>query len=1740
MQASSVGVRVDEIFRGTGTFGRRTRGWAALSALVLSALLLTAGSALAQNPVPQINEPLIPASATPGGPAFTLTVNGTGFTPASVVYCNGSPRATAFVRSTQLTAGILSTDVAAPGTASITVLNGARGVASNAAFFQVTYTSDSVSLSRTDYLAGLMPMAVATGDFNGDGKLDLAVADGFGNSVSILLGNGDGTFQNAVAYSLIGYPVAIAAADFNGDGKLDLVVVCQRRSQVSVLLGNGDGTFQAHVDYSTGLNPQAVAAGDFNQDGKLDLAVVNYHDNSVSILLGNGDGTFQAHVDHATGNAPLSVTTGDFNKDGIPDLAVVNNNDNTVSILLGNGDGTFKTHVDYATGLVPDFVAAADFNADGVLDLAVVNAVGTVSILLGNGDGSFGAHVDYSTGVNPQFAVVGDFNGDGDLDLAVANYSSNNISILLGNRAGGFAVHQDHQTGANPGWITAGDFNGDGKLDLVVPDLTANTVSVLLQPSVGVSSSLLPFGDQLVGTTSAPQTVILENSGNPAAAITSVVVTGTNGGDFAQTNTCGNSVAGGASCTISVTFAPSANGAESASLSIAYNAAGSPQTVNLTGTGVAPAVALSTTSLTFANQNVGTASTAQGVTLTNSGTGPLTLSSIAVTGTNTKDFGQTNSCGAGIGPGTTCTINVTFSPTATGARSASVTVTDSAAGSPQGITVAGTGMAPVTSFSPINVSFASQPIGATSTPQTITLTNVGSADLTISSLTITGTNSGDFAQTNNCGTGVAAGASCTVSVTFTPRINGAESASLSMADNAAGSPQTVSLTGTGVAPVVSLAPSSVPFGNQLVGTTSTPQSVTLQNSGTAPLTITSMVTTGTNSGDFAQTNTCGNGVAAGASCTISVTFAPTINGAESASFSMVDNAAGSPQAINLTGTGVAPAVTLSTTSLTFTNQNVGTNSAAQGLTLTNSGTGALTLTSIAITGPNSGDFVQTSTCGASIGPGTSCTINVTFSPSATGTRSASVIVTDSAVGSPQTVSATGTGIAPGVSLAPVSIPFGNQLLGTTSTPQSVTLQDSGSAPLTIASIAITGGNSGDFVQTNTCGSSVAAGASCTISVVFTPSVNGAESASLSIADNAASSPQSVTLAGTGVAPTVTLLTTSLTFANQDAGTTSTAQPVMLTNSGTGPLTLTSIAITGTNSGDFAQTNTCGNGVAAGASCTISVTFTPSINGVESASLSIVDNAAGSPQTVALTGTGVAPVVSLSAASVPFGNQLVGTTSTPQSVTLQNSGSAPLTITSILITGTNSGDFAQTNTCGSILLPGAGCSISVTFAPSPSVAGSEAAFVALTDSALGSPQMVSLSGTGIAAVVTPASLSFPNQTIATSSGAQVATFQNTGTTAISVSSITITGTNPGDFTETDTCATGLAAGSSCAISVTFTPTGGGPRSAAMTVAVNAAGTPQTVSLSGAGADPIGTATGTQITCAANVPPGTTCYTLTISCPDVAPMTAGLKVTTPTVPSIGTIVFGTGGGGFGYYDQLFRFGSTTVTTVVQAGFTAAQISFNGLPVGWLTGPGGVRKLACRYASAAQWIYNNVHQANTAAPFCATGNSAGSAAIAYALAHYGLDPIFSMVELTSGPPMARIDYGCICSQPAQPTPCGTTLLGECYGGEGAVYLDPAYGSPICSQAEKTHDTTNQLLFLNDSVASPDALFAYPKTDVHAVYGGKDLTAAVPLGNEYIMLITTKKEVSCVADAPHALPNVLDGAQQVASDLINACHLQ
>jgi hypothetical protein len=336
---------------------------------------------------------------------------------------------------------------------------------------------------------------VVVGDFNGDGRPDLVVTNGGGNNVSVLLGEGGGTFPSAPSYTTGKGANGVAVGDFNGDGIADLAVTNEGSDNpglpgsVSILLGNRDGSFQPAVNYATGLTSRGIVLGDFNMDGIPDLAVSNLSSNNVSVLLGNGDGTFQEAVNYVAGDSPATLTVADLNSDGIPDLAVANNGSNNLSILLGKGDGTFRAAKNYAAGLGPTSVAVGDFNDDGIPDLVVANSAyatngqgGSVAVLLGNGDGTFQAAVSFPAGDGPFSVTVADLNGDGILDLAVVNLISSDVSVLLGKGNGTFQAAVKYAAGeywfAPPAPLAVKDFNRDGIPDLAL--ISGGGVRVLL------------------------------------------------------------------------------------------------------------------------------------------------------------------------------------------------------------------------------------------------------------------------------------------------------------------------------------------------------------------------------------------------------------------------------------------------------------------------------------------------------------------------------------------------------------------------------------------------------------------------------------------------------------------------------------------------------------------------------------------------------------------------------------------------------------------------------------------------------------------------------------------------------------------------------------------------------------------------------------------------------------------------------------------------------------------------------------------------------------------------------------------------------------------------------------------------------------------------------------------------------------------------------------------------------------
>jgi FG-GAP-like repeat/Abnormal spindle-like microcephaly-assoc'd, ASPM-SPD-2-Hydin len=463
---------------------------------------------------------------------------------------------------------------------------------------------DGTFQSAVPYPTSGNPLVVGTGDFIGHGKLDIVALTRPGAvcaCVEVLPGNGDGTFQAAIItpipYNIDGF--AMATSDFNGDGKLDVAVSggLGTANQVDILLGNGDGSFTADGYYPVSLAPYSVAASHF-KGGKsgFDLAVGNLEDNSVSVLLGNGDGTFQQAVKYDTW-APNWVAIGDLNGDGKEDLVVANYGSPTnqlassVSVLSGNGDGTFKPGVAYLAGESLTYVAIGDFNGDHKPDLVAVDALGDAVItLLNTGVVSFSptSPLTFATQLlgttsAPLTATLTN-NGTTPLTISSIHYTGKpfhmrttcGASVAPGGSCTITATFSAETEGVTTGTVTIHD-SASSKPQFV--ELTGTGTAVKLQPHQ------LTFPPQKAGTKSHSQNIRLTNIGSTALDFTRSIYIQETENNFFESNNCPTSLAAGASCSISVIFAPRKTGTLTGSVIITDTGGGSPQSVPLTGTG---------------------------------------------------------------------------------------------------------------------------------------------------------------------------------------------------------------------------------------------------------------------------------------------------------------------------------------------------------------------------------------------------------------------------------------------------------------------------------------------------------------------------------------------------------------------------------------------------------------------------------------------------------------------------------------------------------------------------------------------------------------------------------------------------------------------------------------------------------------------------------------------------------------------------------------------------------------------------------------------------------------------------------------------------------------------------------------------------------------------------------------------------------------------------------------------------
>jgi hypothetical protein len=535
--------------------------------------------------------------------------------------------------------------------------------------------------------------SLATGDFNHDGKLDVVAS--YGGGFWVALGNGDGTFGMPVSYpTQPSYWLAVA--DFNGDGNLDIVTADDNTnpSTVSVYLGNGDGTFRTTpITSNTTSYNEFIAVGDFNGDGKPDIVVIeNPH---ISVLLGNGDGTFGPPNDNDSFVGAHWLAVADFNNDHKADVLVTGSFGSTYSIgvLLGNGDGTLRNSITEPLQYVPATVAAGDLNRDGKMDAILSYDLGDIAILLGNGDGTLQPAVNYNTtGISADDVVVSDLNHDGKLDVAIASTDSlqttGGMDVFWGNGDGTLQSAQFFASGQSGPGVVA-DLNGDSLPDFVMAAGFYGAVTMLNTGVLNFSPSApLTFLAQLINTKSPPQTVTLTNSGKTSLSISSIKVSG----PFKQSNTCGSSLAPGAKCTISALFQPTTTGSLSGLLTLTDGASSKPQYVELLGDGTG--IKLSPGTLNFGSQKVGTKSPPQTVTVTNIGNAAVTFKSVSIGGQQRLNFSETNTCTSqALQPGASCTATVTFGPTTTGALTANLYFTQKTqpAASPQPVILTGTG-----------------------------------------------------------------------------------------------------------------------------------------------------------------------------------------------------------------------------------------------------------------------------------------------------------------------------------------------------------------------------------------------------------------------------------------------------------------------------------------------------------------------------------------------------------------------------------------------------------------------------------------------------------------------------------------------------------------------------------------------------------------------------------------------------------------------------------------------------------------------------------------------------------------------------------------------------------------------------------------------------------------------------------------------------------------------------------------
>jgi hypothetical protein len=951
-------------------------------------------------------------------------------------------------------------------------------------------------------------------------------------------------------------------------------------------------------------------------------------------------------------------------------------------------------------------------------------------------------------------------------------------------------------------------------------------------PVLSFAPSTMQF--DVTGGVRDTHTSLLTNTGGGPATLSAIE----GNTDFSVSHNCPGILAAGAACEVSATPQSTAGAGVRYPLAVVASGASAPATLQLstfarTSNDPAPRLTLREEVVFLGNLQPGQTGAAT-ATVTNTGTAAAVLGGI----TSSSGFSVSTDCPTTLAVGASCTVSANFASYASGTYRATLGLTSDASGATTPLTFYATvqsspAIQPALTFSAASLSFDALDAGTSATKQ-VTLSNKGTAPALLSPFT----SSRDFAIRSNCPDSLAVGATCTLDVTFNAITAGTSPSSTLFAQAQDGLTAELflqgyvkSVPGSTTASLVTVTPQSLAFGAAPVSQPVTLQAV-LANSGTTPSQLKS-VAVDTGAGDFTQTNDCGSAIAPGATCTVSVTFKPTtigtIGGRVAATF--ID---GSVVVVPLSGTGQAAKLSVGPTTVQLGAVALPGASRAQAIGVANSGN--IALTGVTLSNSDNRLAIDYGTCTATLAGNQSCTLFVTYSPDVDGPFTTSFQIGSSNGG---TASVTVSGTALRLVATPTSLTFPGTRVGASAADQAITLTNNGQAAASLDGIGITAGAS-QFAQANNCGTSLAAGAACTVTARFTPNAEGSFQGEIGV--SASGMPVArIGMSGAGIVPKLNLSTASLAFPATNIGQSSAPMSFTVSNATTEVATLNGLdVVSGTT--DFAQSNNCGTAIAPGASCTVNVQTTPSTTGGLSGALAVVSSLG--TYTVALSGQGTQPVAALSdpgatsttntgsAAMTPqststsdgmthyalsFLDTEVGTSSAVRNITFSNKGDGPLAVQAISVVD-GATDFAQSNNCGATLAAGTSCTISLLF--TPSTLGARTGGMALM-SDMGN-YYFDLGGKGIGATgqwYASSSSDFGNVAVG-SSAQRTFTLQNTGTIAAKGLSVSLTDSSlsfGSNNCGTSSAPITLVAGGLCVVTVTYTPTASGALTNASLVA-----------------------------------------------------------------------------------------------------------------------------------------------------------------------------------------------------------------------------------------------------------------------------------------------------------------------------------